>query len=122
MTQHGAGRQGGRAGVPRGNGGGFSPPHPPLGGGRGRETTSPPAPLSPAPSAADRSAWLADQMHQCAAFVADLTAAFGRDAFRVTFADEAGHRIGKRDTDAGLSLAEIVVGPALPAAVAKGRK
>ena len=46
-----------------------------------------------------------------AGIVADVATEFGRDGFKVTFASENGHVLGKRFEGDGVKLSETLVGP-----------
>lgn len=59
----------------------------------------------------DKTAWLRENLPVVAGIVADVATEFGRDGFKVTFASENGHVLGKRFEGDGVKLSETLVGP-----------
>lgn len=82
------------------------PPPPPLGGGVGVGKSN-----TPVLAVDDRQLWLRQNLPGVAAAIDCFAAEFGRDGFKVAFAAENGHVIGKRAEFDGVKLSETVVGP-----------
>lgn len=59
----------------------------------------------------DKTAWLRDNLPTVAAVADAFAAEFGRDGFKVTFASESGHVIGKPFAGDGVKLSETLLGP-----------
>lgn len=59
----------------------------------------------------DKTEWLRENLPVVAGIVADVATEFGRDGFKVTFASENGHVLGKRFDGEGVKLSETLVGP-----------
>lgn len=55
--------------------------------------------------------WLRENLPVVAGIVADVATEFGRDGFKVTFASENGHVLGRRFEGDGVKLSETLVGP-----------
>jgi len=55
--------------------------------------------------------WLRENLPVVAGIVTAVATEFGRDGFKVTFASENGHVLGRRFEGDGVKLSETLVGP-----------
>lgn len=81
------------------------PPPPPLGGGVGVGKDN-----TPTLAVDDRQLWLRQSLPGVAAVIDCFAAEFGRDGFKVAYAAENGHVIGKPSSGDGVKLSETLVG------------